>query len=228
MNATTTSSLALAVISGGLSEESATHRLADALTKATRERLEAAGVDVIVKRVDVRELAHELASASLTGFASGTLSAAYEALGRADGVIAVTPTYKASYPGLFKAFWDVTPDGAIAGVPVVVAATGGTPRHSLVTDTAMRPLFAYMKAPTMPTAVYAAAEDWGDPGLARRVGEAADELAATLTNSGHRPSSPTTAANDPSPNQARTLADTRDRARNPFVGVPTMEQMLHG
>lgn len=230
MSTTTTTPLTLAVVSGGLSEESATHRLADALSKATVTRAATSGVEVKVERIDVRDLAHELASASLTGFAAGALAEAYETLARADAVIAVTPTYKASYTGLFKMFWDVTPDGVMSGVPVVIGATGGTPRHSLITDTAMRPLFAYMKALTMPTAVYAAAEDWGHAGLSSRIEEAATELTGHLTGGtgglGAASTSAPETPDDVSPNHVRTLGSTRDRARDPFVAVPTMADML--
>lgn len=221
----------LVVVSGGLSEESTTHRLADGLTKAVVTRAEQAGLTTEVVRIDVRDLSQEIASASLTGFATGRLVEAYEALGRADAVIAVTPTYKASYTGLFKGFWDVTPDGVMAGVPVVVAATGGSARHSLVTDFALRPLFAYMKSLVMPTAVYAAPEDWAGSGLASRQDEAAAELIGQLT-AGSVTAGDADAqegqGDSASRTSSRTLRGTRERARDPFVGVPTMEQMLGG
>ena len=101
----------------------------------------------------------------------------------ADALIAVTPVFNASYSGLFKLFFDVVEHDSLAGMPVLVAATGGTARHSLVLDHAMRPLFAYLGAATVPTAVYAAAEDWGqgatpaDTALAERIDRAAGELA---------------------------------------------------
>ncbi|WP_181008696.1 NAD(P)H-dependent oxidoreductase, partial [Streptomyces sp. SM12] len=79
----------------------------------------------------------------------------------ADALIAVTPVYNASYSGLFKSFFDLVDPTALAGTPVIVAATGGTPRHSLVLDHAMRPLFGYLRALTVPTGVYAATADWG-------------------------------------------------------------------
>ncbi|KLO62051.1 MULTISPECIES: CE1759 family FMN reductase [unclassified Dermacoccus] len=229
----------LVVVSGGLSEESTTHRLADGLTKAVVTRADQAGLTTDVVRIDVRDLSQEIASASLTGFATGHLDEAYEALGRADAVIAVTPTYKASYTGLFKGFWDVTPDGVMAGVPVVVAATGGTARHSLVTDFALRPLFAYMKALVMPTAVYASPDDWAGRGLEARASEAADELTQQLerglggadvavNGSSEARSSKVEEAPRTSSKSFRTLADTRNRARDPFVAVPTMEEMLRG
>ena len=77
-------------------------------------------------------------------------------------VIAVSPTYKASYSGLFKSFWDLAEPTSVVGVPVLLGATGGTARHSLMIDTAMRPLFAYLKARIVPTAVFAASDDWGE------------------------------------------------------------------
>lgn len=101
----------------------------------------------------------------------------------ADGVIAVTPVFTASYSGLFKSFFDLIDPAALTGVPVLVGATGGTARHSLVLDHALRPLFAYLRALVAPTAVYAASEDWGSggdeytDGLPSRINRAGSEFA---------------------------------------------------
>ncbi|MGZ4503863.1 MAG: CE1759 family FMN reductase, partial [Nocardioidaceae bacterium] len=98
----------------------------------------------------------------------------------------VTPVFQASYSGLFKTFFDVVEDGALAGKPVLVAATAGTARHSLVLEFAMRPLFAYLQATVVPTGVFAATEDFGGAGgalvdaLGERVDRAARELAALI------------------------------------------------
>lgn len=69
--------------------------------------------------------------------------------------------------------------------PVLVAATGGTGRHSLVLEHALRPMFAYLSAVVMPTAVFAATEEWGGEDGAQgplhgRVERAARELAAEV------------------------------------------------
>src|SRR5581483_4154931 len=98
----------------------------------------------------------------------------------ADGLIAVSPIFSASYSGLFKTFFDVLDQGVLEGKPVLIAATGGTARHSLALEYAFRPLFAYLKAIVVPTAVYAAAEDWADGGLAERIERAAGELTALV------------------------------------------------
>ena len=91
--------------------------------------------------------------------------------------------FSASYSGLFKTFVDVLEPGTLDGKPVLIAATGGTARHSLVLDHALRPLFSYLHAVVVPTGVFAASEDFGstDEGhLDKRIRRAAGELAALL------------------------------------------------
>ena len=83
-------------------------------------------------------------------------------------------------------FFDVLERDGLAGTPVLLAATGGSARHSLALDHAMRPLFAYFNAATVPTAVYAASEDWGgvagvaDGRLVARIDRAGRELATAV------------------------------------------------
>ena len=177
-------SLNLVVVAAGTSVPSSTRMLADQLTKATRGALARHGQDVAVTVLEVRELAHEIVDATFTRFPGEKLKAALEEIGRADGVIAVTPTYNQSYSGLFKALFDVIEPGTIAGVPVALGATGGTARHSLAIDYALRPMFAYLKADVVPTTVFAASEDFGavttaadENSLASRAGRVGTELA---------------------------------------------------
>lgn len=177
----------IVVVSAGLSVPSSTRLLADRLAEATVERLDARGVGAQVEVVELRELARPLADRMTTGFADDRLQAALDAVDAADAVIAVTPVFAASYSGLFKMFLDTITPGGLRGTPVLMGATAGTARHSLVLEHAMRPLFAYLKAVTVPTAVFAASEDFGssaDGRLQDRVAVAADEL-ATLIGGGH-------------------------------------------
>ncbi|TIC86514.1 FMN reductase [Nocardioides sp. GY 10127] len=167
----------LVVVHAGLSTPSSTRLLADRLSAAT---LEALGQPVDLTVVELRDLAHELADNLLTGFPTGALADAVEQVRRADALIVVTPVFSASYSGLFKTFFDVLEPGTLAGTPVLVGATAGTARHSLVLEHALRPLFAYLRAVVVPTAVFAAAEDFADPDLERRVHRAGAELAALL------------------------------------------------
>jgi FMN reductase len=172
----------LVVISAGLSVPSSTRLLADRLA-ATASAIEARGSRVEVEHVELRPLAHPLADHLLTGFASGDLADAIAKVRRADGLVVVTPVFSASYSGLFKTFVDVLEPGTLDGKPVLIAATGGTARHSMVLDHALRPLFSYLRAVVVPTGVFAASEDFGstDEGhLDKRVRRAAGELAALM------------------------------------------------
>ncbi len=166
----------IAVVSAGLSVPSSTRLLADRLTAATLEALGEVEVDVI----ELRPLAHALADHLLTGFPSGELAEAIETIREADGLIVVTPVFAASYSGLFKTFFDVLEPEVLDGKPVLLAATAGTPRHSLVLEHALRPLFAYLHAIAVPTGVFAATDDFGHPGLEARIERAAGELAALV------------------------------------------------
>lgn len=174
----------IVVVTAGLSDPSSTRLLADLLARQTEQALAQRAEDVEVRTIELRPLAHALADQLLTGFATGELAEAEEAVAQADAVIAVTPVFSASYSGLFKTFFDVLEPGALDGTPVLVAATAGTARHSLVLEHALRPLFAYLHAVVVPTGVFAASEDWGPAGvgasISRRIERAAAELAALV------------------------------------------------
>ena len=175
----------IAVVSAGPSQPSSTRLLADLLADAVVRALAEHGVDAEVEVVELREHAHDLANNLLTGFPGGHLRAAVDTVVEADAVIAVTPIFTASYSGLFKMFFDVLDKESLAGRPVLIAATGGTARHSLALEHAVRPLFSYLRSVVVPTAVYAASEDWGSGGtggraLTDRVARAAEELAAVV------------------------------------------------
>ncbi len=173
----------LVVISAGLSEPSSSRLLADQLTDAVRSQVGARGEDVTVDVVEVRELAHDLATLMTSGgVPTPALTQARDLVSAADGVVAVTPVFTASFSGLFKMLVDALDPDSLNGMPVVVAATAGTPRHSLVLDHAMRPLFSHLRAVVVPTGVFAATEDFGDTALTERVTRAASELAALMVD----------------------------------------------
>ncbi|NWF26913.1 FMN reductase [Streptomyces sp. PKU-EA00015] len=178
--------LNLVVVSAGLSVPSSTRLLADRLTESVRRELAGSGRPVEVRVVELRDLAVPIANNFVTGFPAPALEEAIEAVTGADALIAVTPVFTASYSGLFKSFFDLIEPDALGGKPVLIAATGGTARHSLVLEHALRPLFAYLRAVVVPTAVYAASEDWGGTGdaltatLPDRIARAGRELARVL------------------------------------------------
>ncbi|GGN43283.1 FMN reductase [Actinoplanes campanulatus] len=171
----------LVVISSGLSQPSSTRLLADQLAASAVGAAARLGVTLDVQVVELRDLAHEITDNMLTGFAKPALKQAQDAVAAADALIVVTPVFSASYSGLFKSFFDVLEKDVLTDKPVMMAATAGTARHSLVLEHALRPLFAYLRAAILPTSVFAASDDWGansvEGPLRGRIERAATELA---------------------------------------------------
>ncbi|MCW2810552.1 MAG: reductase [Friedmanniella sp.] len=201
----------LVVVTAGLSQPSSTRLLADRLSSAVESVLAERGQPVAVEVVELREYARDLTNHLLTGFPTGALGSVIEHVATADALVVVTPIFSASYSGLFKTFFDVLPMDSLVGKPTIIAATAGTARHSLALEHALRPLFAYLRAVVVPTAVFAAAEDWASEGaLTERVRRAATELADLL----HRA-------------PVGTTADTPGRAGDTAEVVAGVESVEH-
>ena len=151
------------------------------------EVLAARGHEAEVRTIELREHAHAIADALLTGFPVGALRESTDAVASADALVVVSPTFSASYSGLFKSFFDLFEAGSLPDKPTLLAATGGTERHSLVLEHALRPLFVYLGASPVRTGVYAATSDFGGDGAGRlhtRIARASGEVAAALIAGG--------------------------------------------
>lgn len=171
----------LVVVTAGLSTPSSTRALADALSQAVCSQVGARGEGVETTMIELRELATELAEAMTNwGATTPRLDEAKRALSTASALIAVTPIFQGSYSGLFKLFFDTLDPHALEHLPTAIAATGGSSRHALVLDYALRPLFNYLHATVIPTGVFQATEDFGTvegTRNAQRIERAAKELA---------------------------------------------------
>jgi FMN reductase len=194
----------LVVVTAGLSQPSSTRLLADRLAEAVDRALatgdagvEATGMEANgmeandvegrshaeIAVVELRDLAHDVVNNVITGFPPPALARVVDQIAEADGLIAVTPIFNASYSGLFKSFFDVLDPDLLRGKPVLIGATGGSQRHSLALEHAVRPLFSYLHAFVVPTSVYAASADWGTvegAALAERIERAGAELAELI------------------------------------------------
>lgn len=169
----------LVAISAGLSAPSSTTLLANRLTTQTVTELEALGLTAATHTVELRAHAHAIVDAMATGFPAPELAGVLERLAAADGIILTTPLFTTTYSGLFKSFVDILDPDALAATPVLLGATGGTPRHSLALEYSMRPLLTYLHADVVTTSVFAATDDWATPGsaLSERIARAGRELA---------------------------------------------------
>lgn len=168
--------LRLVTVTAGTSDPSSTKLLTDRVVRQVDTVAEEQGIAVTVRQIDLRELATEISTALLSRLVGPKLQRAVDALGEADGIVVGTPVYKAGASGLFTSFFQVLDDDLLIAKPVVLTATAGTARHALVVDEQLRSLFAYLRALTAPTSLFAATEDWGDPALTERVDRAAVEL----------------------------------------------------
>ncbi|MET3164583.1 UNVERIFIED_ORG: FMN reductase [Arthrobacter sp. UYEF10] len=184
----------ITVLSAGLGVPSSSRLLADQLAAVAEHRLVDAGFEVTVEIVELRDLAVDIANNFVTGYAAPRLADVIAGVEATDGIIAVSPVFSASYSGLFKSFIDVLDPKSLEGKAVLLGATGGTDRHQMVLEYAMRPLFSYLRTRMAATAVFAGPQDWGntDDGgspLSSRIDRAAAEFAALLAGdqSGRKP-----------------------------------------
>lgn len=182
----------IVAVSAGLGQPSSTRLLADRLSEAAVAELQARGVSATVENVELRDVAHEIVNAMLTGFPTGALREVLEKVTAADGLVLVTPLFTTTYSGLFKSFVDILDKDSLTDMPILLGATGGTPRHSLALEYSVRPLFTYLRADVATTSVFAATDDWAGeadtvnplPSRIRRAGRELAEKVAARQNAG--------------------------------------------
>jgi FMN reductase len=182
----------IVAVSAGLGQPSSTRLLADRMSEAAVAELRARGVDAAVENIELRDVAHEIVNAMLTGFPTGALREVLEKVTGADGLVLVTPLFTTTYSGLFKSFVDILDKDSLTDMPVLLGATGGTPRHSLALEYSVRPLLTYLRADVVTTSVFAATDDWAGeadtvnplPARIRRAGRELAEKVAARQNAG--------------------------------------------
>lgn len=180
------SALSVVVVNGSPNTPSRSGTLGELAVAELRERF-----DVAATEVRPYALGAGLALATARAEVSAAAEEALTAVESADLVIVTIPVYRGSYPGIFKHFFDLVDQYALAGMPVLLMATGGSERHSLVIDQVLRPLFGFFQAWVAPAGVYvpAAAFDGAavlDAAVYTRIQVAVDDLAVLLTaRAGH-------------------------------------------
>lgn len=175
-----TRTITVLAVTTSLSEDSSTLKLSNRILAEAASAGESTGITVATGTINVRGLAAALTDMALTGFRSEALEAAYAQVAAADAIVTVTPVYTVAPVGLHTLFWQLIDEKSLVGKPVLIASTGGTPRHSLAGETALRPMLSYLKGIVVPTTVFAATDDWGSieggRSLIARVRQAGEEL----------------------------------------------------
>lgn len=168
------------IVNAGVSNPSATKMLADRIGDRVRSVAAEHQLALEIDDIPIRKFAAELGPAIVANHFGPGLNNAIEKLTDADGLIVATPVYKAGVSGLLKSFVDVLDDDLLIAKPVALAATASTARHTLVVDGELRSLFAFMRAMTVPTSLFADADDWGSSELPARIDRCAHELVMLL------------------------------------------------
>ncbi|WP_433261051.1 NAD(P)H-dependent oxidoreductase [Actinosynnema sp. CS-041913] len=120
---------------------------------------------VETSRIDVYHLGPSFTGTIERADAPAEVEAKLRLAEEADLLVAAVPVYRGTYPGMFKHFFDLVDQYALANKPVLLVATGGGDHHALVLEHALRPLFAFFQALTIPVAVFASAGDFDGTSL---------------------------------------------------------------
>lgn len=165
--------------SGNLSRPSSTRRFVESVTEALAQQ---SGLPHAV--FDIEDLGSSLTAARSVADLDTTGRRVVDAIIAAEALVIGSPTYKGSYTGLFKHVFDLLDPADLRGKPIILTATGGGDRHSLVVEHQLRPLFAFFEAFVTPTAIYASGRDFTDgkpsPAILGRVDQALAEATLLL------------------------------------------------
>lgn len=134
--------MSIVVLVGNPQPNSRTRLVAEELASQISAR---SGAD-IAPTIELAEVADRLFA-----FPDASVDALLERAAGADLLIVASPTYKATYTGLLKAFVDRYAGGGLAGVTAIPLLTIGGPGHALAVEHGLRPLLVELGAST-PTA----------------------------------------------------------------------------
>ncbi|WP_062228772.1 FMN reductase [Aureimonas frigidaquae] len=168
--------LRLAALAGSYNRPSRTVSLVQEIAKRAQQRY-----GFSTELFDLEQIGPSLNVAQGPGDLDANARRILQSLVEADLIVIGSPTYKGSYPGLFKHFIDLIDPNALRGKPILLSATGGGERHALMVEHQLRPLFGFFMASTLPTAVYASNAELTDyrvssEGLSARIDEAVADI----------------------------------------------------
>ena len=157
--------ISIVAVSGSLHSPSKTtvlvHEILEGFATALRS---GAGNDLEVEThlIELSDIGREFSGALSRDDLSPVAEDALRRIESATLLIVASPVYRASFTGLFKHVFDFVGQYALIDKPVLLAATGGSDRHSLIIEHQFRPLFSFFQAITLPIGVYASDTDFVD------------------------------------------------------------------
>src|SRR5690348_6569540 len=144
----------IAVITGNPKPASRTHSVALAVAEALAKELPGAETQPVIDLARYAPRLFDWADEELTGLTAQVAAA--------DVAVFASPTYKASYTGLLKAFLDRYGNNGLAGVTAVPAMTGGWPGHLLAVEVHLRPVLVELGATVPARGLYVTEPELAD------------------------------------------------------------------
>ena len=141
----------IAVVTGNPKPASRTHGVALAVADVLAAELARPPAPAEAPAVPAEAPAHlviDLAehAPSLFDWSAAELSRLTAEVAAADVAVFASPTYKAAYTGMLKAFLDRYGNNGLAGVVAVPVMTGGWPGHLLAVEVHLRPVLVELGA----------------------------------------------------------------------------------
>jgi FMN reductase len=166
----------IAVVTGNPKPASRTHSVALAVAGLLARELPEAETSPVVDLADYAPRLFDWADEELAGLNA--------AVAGADIAVFASPTYKAAYTGLLKAFLDRYGSNGLAGVTAVGVMTGGWPGHLLAVEVHLRPVLVELGATVPARGLYVTEPELAD--LDRAVGKWAENAVPLIRNSVRR------------------------------------------
>jgi FMN reductase len=144
----------IAVVTGNPKPASRTHTVALAVADALAKEVGEAGDRLVIDLADHASRLFDWSDPELTALTAEVAAA--------DIVIVASPTYKATFTGLLKAFLDRFPNNGLAGVTAVPVMTGGWPGHLLAVELHLRPVLIELGATVPARGLYVTEPELAD------------------------------------------------------------------
>ena len=149
----------IAVVTGNPKPASRTHGVALAVAHALSAAVACPDTPVSGAHL-VMDLSEH--APSLFDPSAAELSRLTAEVAEADIVVFASPTYKASYTGMLKAFLDRYGGNGLAGTIAVPVMTGGWAGHSLAVEVHLRPVLVELGATVPARGLYVTEPEFGE------------------------------------------------------------------
>jgi FMN reductase len=148
----------IAVVTGNPKPASRTHAVAQAVADALAAEVGGQAGRLVIDLAEHAKAMFDWSDPDLTRLTAE--------VAQSDIAIFASPTYKASYTGLLKAFLDRYPGNGLAGVTAVPVMTGGWPGHLLAVEVHLRPVLVELGATVPARGLYVTEPELADLGAA--------------------------------------------------------------